>query len=78
MVRVHLGTSETLGRVRLLGRTSLAPSEHSFAQLILEDNVAVAWGQPFVIRAVSPMQTLGGGRVLDVAATRIAPREQLR
>jgi len=70
-VRFHVGTSEMLARVLLLGRSSLAPGEETFAQLLFTDELAIAWGQPFVIRVVSPMATLGGGRVLDGAALRI-------
>jgi len=70
-VRLHVGTSETLGTLSLLGRGAVEPGEESFAQLFLSEDVAVAWGQPYVIRAVSPLETLGGGRILDVAATKI-------
>jgi len=70
-IRLHVGTSETLGTLSLLGQAAIEPGEESFAQVFLSEEVAVAWGQPFVVRAVSPLETLGGGRILDVAATKI-------
>jgi len=70
-VRLHVGTSEALGTLSLLGRAAMEPGEESFAQVFLSEDVAIAWGQPFVIRGVSPLETLGGGRILDVAATKI-------
>lgn len=70
-VRFHVGTSETLATLSLLGAKAVEPGEEVFAQVILAKDVAVAWGQPFVVRAVSPQETLGGGRILDIAATKI-------
>ena len=70
-VRVHVGTAEELGSVQLLGVDELKPGEHAFAQLHLQNPVAVVWDQPFVVRDQSPMVTIGGGRVLDPSARKI-------
>ncbi|MCA9230987.1 MAG: selenocysteine-specific translation elongation factor [Planctomycetales bacterium] len=70
-VRLHVGTSETLGTLSLLGTKVLEPGNECFAQVFLSEEVATVWGQPFVVRAISPHQTLGGGRILNVSATRI-------
>ena len=70
-VRVHVGTAEELGSVQLLGVDELKPGEHAFAQLHLQNPVAVVWDQPFVLRDQSPMVTIGGGRVLDPSARKI-------
>lgn len=64
-VRLHLGTQENSGIIRLLDRTQLAPGERALAQVLLDSDSVATWGQPFVIRQESPMLTLGGGRVLD-------------
>ena len=70
-VRIHVGTAEELGSVQLLGADELKPGEHAFAQLHLQNPVAVVWDQPFVLRDQSPMVTIGGGQVLDPSARKI-------
>jgi selenocysteine-specific elongation factor len=62
-VTFHTGASEVAGRLLLLDCDELAPGDQAWAQLRLEEPVAVAPGDAFVIR--SPNDTLGGGRVVD-------------
>ena len=70
-VRLHLGTASLPGKVVLLGASTVEPGTTTFAQLFLSQDVATVWGQPFVIRSISPVETLGGGRILDPSAVRI-------
>ena len=70
-VRIHVGTAEELGTVQLLGVDELLPGQQAYAQLHLQNPVAVVWDQPFVARDQSPMVTIGGGRVLDPSAQKI-------
>ncbi len=66
LVRLHIGTAEVNARVVLLdGREALSPGDVTFAQLRLEQPVAAAAKDHFVIRGSSPLTTLGGGVVLD-------------
>ena len=67
-VTFHAFASETAARVRLLDRDELAPGESGWAQVWLEEPVALARGDHFVLR--SPDTTLGGGIVVDVDAKR--------
>ncbi|HOV79600.1 MAG TPA: selenocysteine-specific translation elongation factor [Bacillota bacterium] len=64
-IRFYLGTGETLGRVVLLDREELRPGLSAYAQLHLEENTVAVKGDRFVIRSYSPMQTIGGGTVID-------------
>jgi selenocysteine-specific elongation factor len=64
-VRFHTGTSEILGRVVLLDRDRVEPGEAVYAQIRLEAPTVTIHGDPFVIRSYSPIQTVGGGTVLD-------------
>lgn len=64
-VRFHLGTQENLGTVRLLEQPLLQPGARGLAQVYLDAPSVATWNQPFVIRQESPLQTLGGGRILD-------------
>lgn len=65
--RLHLftGTSEILCRAVLLDAQELGPGESGFVQLRLEDNAALRKGDRFVVRFYSPMETIGGGVVLE-------------
>ena len=63
-VHVHLGTKEVLGRIRLLETDSLEENSVGYAQLRLEEPLVAQRGDRFIIRAYSPLITLGGGTVL--------------
>lgn len=69
-VKVFLGTSEALGRVRLLIDDALAPGATGWAQLQLNDPIPALRGQRFIIRLPSPAATIGGGLILDTAPGR--------
>ncbi len=62
-IRVHLGTTEVLGRVAQV--RAIAPGEQSVARLLLERPLVARGGDRFVIRSFSPVTTIGGGVVLD-------------
>lgn len=64
-VRLYSGTAEILCRVVLLDRDVLLPGESAYAQLRLEEPIAVLAGDRFVLRSYSPMITIGGGSVID-------------
>jgi selenocysteine-specific elongation factor len=64
-VRVHLGTAETLGRLRSPGSHSIAPGTTGTVEIRLARPTGVARGDHFIIRRPSPPLTLGGGVVLD-------------
>jgi len=64
-IRFHLGTDETLGRVVLLDRDELLPGGEAFVQIVMEKPVVAYKGDPFVIRYYSPVDTIGGGTIID-------------
>jgi selenocysteine-specific elongation factor len=74
-VRLHVGTREAMASVRLLESNEIEPGGEGFAQLILARPATAAGGQAFVIRAESPLVTLGGGHVLTPAAARMRRRD---
>jgi selenocysteine-specific elongation factor len=72
-VRFHLGASEIIGRLLLLGASSgssLAAGGTSLAQLRLERPAVAARGDRFVVRSYSPSRTVGGGSVIEPVAER--------
>jgi selenocysteine-specific elongation factor len=69
-VRFHLGTAEVAARVVPFGGTSIQPGDTDHVQLRLESPVVARAGDRFVIRAWSPIATIGGGRISEPAARR--------
>lgn len=65
--QVHLyhGSAVRLCKVVLLDRDALQPGESCYAQLRLTEEIAAKRGDRFVIRFYSPLETIGGGVVLD-------------
>ena len=67
-VRVHLGTAETLARLRMSAAPEPRdPGDARLGALILAEPIAAALDDRFVLRWPSPATTAGGGRVLDPA-----------
>ena len=62
-VRVLHGTGETLARV--LPREPIAPGGRGLARLALERPLIARGRDRFVLRSYSPVQTIGGGTILD-------------
>ena len=75
-VRFHLGASEIIGRLVLLGDAEHGPARplrgggSALAQLRLERSAVAARGDRFVIRSYSPSHTVGGGTVIEPVAER--------
>ena len=65
--RVHFycGTAEIICKIILTDRQLLKPGEVAKVQLRLEQPGAVKKGDHFVIRFYSPLETIGGGVVLE-------------
>ncbi len=75
-IRLHIGSAEVLGRVRVLNqRGEIAPGEAGFAQLRLEMPIVALHGERFIIRSYSPATTMAGGVVLDPMATKHRGKE---
>ena len=70
--QVHLyHTSQVqLAKVVLLDRDALHPGESCYAQLRLADPISTKNGDRFVIRFYSPLETIGGGVILDDSPVR--------
>ena len=64
------GAAEVPARLRLLGIETLAPGGNGWAQLRLNQPVALVRGDRFILRWLSPSITVGGGTVIDPAPKR--------
>jgi selenocysteine-specific elongation factor len=69
-VRFHVGTSEIMARVLLLDRAEIEPGDRAYARYRLEGPLVALPGDRYVIRSYSPIVTIGGGTLLDVAPPR--------
>jgi len=64
-IRFYNSTQESIGRITLLGTNELAPGQEAYAQFRFEQPVIVQHGDRYILRFYSPMETLGGGMVLN-------------
>src|SRR5262249_6310443 len=69
-VRFHVGTQEVMARVLLVDRVELEPGQVSYGRFRLESPIVALPGDRFVIRSYSPIITIGGGTLLDMAPPR--------
>jgi selenocysteine-specific elongation factor len=64
-VRFYNTTQEAIGRVTLIGKSELQPGDEGFVQFRFESTVVIQHGDRYILRFYSPVETLGGGMVLD-------------
>lgn len=78
-MRVHLyhASRELLARVVLLDRDVIEKGDSAPAQLRLEEQTYIKQGDHFVVRFYSPVETIGGGIVLDPIANKRKRYEDL-
>ena len=66
-LRFHIGPNEVIGRVSIFEQSNIEPGESSACLIKLEKAVTLCFQDQFLIRTYSPMQTIGGGKVLDLS-----------
>ena len=62
---IHIGAADISGRVAILEGGSIASSESGLAQLVLDQETNVLFGDRFILRDQSARRTIGGGHVID-------------
>ena len=67
-VRLHHAATDIGARVALLGDGPIPPGTDGRVQLVLEQPIAAAVGDRFVLRDTSAQRTIGGGEFLDLRA----------
>jgi selenocysteine-specific elongation factor len=70
LIHFHIGTSENTARIILFGRNELKAGETCYCQFRLQDAVIAMSGDRYIIRRFSPVDTIGGGDVLDPSPVR--------
>jgi selenocysteine-specific elongation factor len=74
-VHFHAGTAEVEAEIRRLqGTDPIAPGSREYVRLVLSEPLLILPGDRFIVRMFSPVITIGGGVVLDIAAPRRVSR----
>ena len=74
LVRVHQGTCERAARLRILAATAEGDFE---AELVFAEDIVLLPGDRFILRRPAPMDTIGGGVIVDAHPLRLK-RGQIR
>lgn len=70
-VKLHIGTSEVMGRLVFFDRNELLEENGEIlCQLRLEEPIVTKRGDRFIIRRPSPQETIGGGWVIDPSGSK--------
>ena len=65
-VRVLIGTTEIIAKVRLLDRQLLGPGEKGLIQFRCQREFSAHRSERFIVRSCTPVVTIGGGQILDL------------
>jgi selenocysteine-specific elongation factor len=75
-VHFHLGTKATIAHLRFHdGVAEAAPGSRVFARLVTEEALAALPGDRFILRRFSPLETIGGGVILDNMPPRVRRKQ---
>jgi selenocysteine-specific elongation factor len=72
--RLHIGAQEHTVRV-VFSSPPIAAGESGFCELRSQEPIVAEFGQRFILRRLSPVQTIGGGEIVDPQVT---PYRRLR
>jgi selenocysteine-specific elongation factor len=78
LVHYYIGTAETIARVILYEKEELKAGESCYCQFRLQDPVVSMSGDRYIIRRFSPLETLGGGEVLNPSPQRRRKRDGIQ
>jgi len=70
-VKLHTGTLEVPAVVYPLEDPTMAPGQEAIVQVRLAHPSIAAPGDRFIVRALSPVQTIGGGRIIETMPHRL-------
>ena len=65
-LKFYIGTSEVLGRVTLCNSNMLHKGQRENAIIKLEETISAALDDKFIVRSYSPMETIAGGKILEI------------
>ena len=75
-LHMYHGTRTILAKVHLFGGKELRSGESCYAQLRLREPLPCKRGDRFIVRFYSPLETIGGGLILDTSPQKRALKAQ--
>ena len=63
-IRIHLGTSEVIGKVFLFNQKYIKSNEEGIVLINFEKPIVGSYKDKFIIRHYSPVYTIGGGEII--------------
>jgi selenocysteine-specific elongation factor len=75
-IKFHTGTSEENGRIFLLEAPVLGRNQEGLATVVLQNEVAAAVLDKFILRQISPSTTVAGGEILAVSHSSRRPKKK--
>jgi len=70
-VKFHVGASEVGAAVYLMQTDRLGPDEESIVQIRVNEPIVAGPKDRFIIRALAPVETIGGGMIIEALVKRL-------
>jgi len=70
-IKFHTGTSEIVATVYLLEESRATAGSECLVQVRLNEPVVAAPGDRFILRTLSPVQTIGGGMIVEALSKKL-------
>lgn len=64
-IKLHIGTAEVYGKIVFFDRNELTEDKGVLCQLRLDEPIVTKRGDRFILRRPTPVETIGGGVVID-------------
>ncbi|GMQ55757.1 selenocysteine-specific translation elongation factor [Vallitalea sediminicola] len=64
-VRIHIGTTEVIGKLKLIQQDHIEKNQKAYARIRLDKPIITVFGDKFIIRSLTPVITIGGGKILS-------------
>jgi len=69
-LKLYIGARELIVKIIPFGVKQVTAGQEAYGQILFEQEAVVRKGDAFVLRTISPVETIGGGRVVDPTAPR--------
>ena len=69
-LKLYIGARELVVKIVPLGVREVTAGQEAYGQILLKQEAVVRKGDAFVLRTISPVETIGGGRVVDPTSPR--------
>ena len=65
-IHFHTAAAEKIATIYIYGKDELLPGEKAYIKIKLDAELSLFYGQKFVLRRFSPVETIGGGELLEI------------